>query len=80
LILKIIFIFRTGAMYVCLCKGINNRTLRRVIVEGARSVDEVGRRCGAGTACGSCRSDIASLIVDAEPRMVRPGEDALAAK
>jgi bacterioferritin-associated ferredoxin len=52
-------------MYVCLCKGVSNRTIRRSIDEGARSLDDVGRKCGAGTACGSCRMDIVGMLEDA---------------
>ncbi len=66
-------------MYVCLCKAVSNRTIRRCVSEGARTVDEVGRRCGAGTVCGTCRPDI-EAIVEAETREARAGEDQLAAK
>ncbi|MDP2306995.1 MAG: (2Fe-2S)-binding protein [Pseudomonadota bacterium] len=52
-------------MYVCLCKGVSNRTIRRCVDEGARSVEDVGRSCGAGTACGSCRLDIDGMLRDA---------------
>ncbi len=52
-------------MYVCLCKGVSHRTIRRCIDEGARSIDEVGRRCGAGTSCGACRPDIGGMLADA---------------
>ena len=52
-------------MYVCLCKGISNRSIRRLVEEGARSVDEIGARCGAGTSCGTCRLDIEGMLKDA---------------
>lgn len=67
-------------MYVCLCKGVSARTIRRHAEEGARCVEEIGRRCGAGTVCGTCRPDICGLLTDATPRLVRSGEVAIAAK
>jgi bacterioferritin-associated ferredoxin len=41
-------------MYVCSCRGVTDRTIRAAIVAGASTVDEIGRRCGAGTRCGGC--------------------------
>jgi len=43
------------------------RDVVAVIRSGARSVDEVGRRCDAGTGCGSCRGGI-DLLIQAEIR------------
>lgn len=65
-------------MYVCLCKGVNDRAVRRVVQAGARSVAEVGRRCGAGTCCGQCKPDIARIL-DEEQAHERESEQ-LAAK
>lgn len=80
LILKINITFKSGrAMYVCLCKGVSTRTIRRCAEEGARTVEEIGRRCGAGTVCGSCKPDIAGLLADVT-RAERGREDSLAAK
>jgi bacterioferritin-associated ferredoxin len=39
---------------VCLCRGVSDRTIAKVIADGARTADEVGQVCGAGTSCGSC--------------------------
>jgi len=46
---------------------ITERDVVAVIRGGARSVDEVGRRCDAGTGCGSCRGGI-DLLIQAEIR------------
>jgi bacterioferritin-associated ferredoxin len=55
-------------MYVCICKGINDRVVRACIRDGARTVHEVGLGCGAGTDCGACRGTIADLIEEHEER------------
>lgn len=51
-------------MIVCLCAGTNDRKVKQVIDEGARSVDDVGKACGAGTRCGGCRDMIGHLIAE----------------
>ena len=53
-------------MLVCHCNRICDRTICESIREGARSVDEVGRACGAGTGCGGCRPRIRTLLARAE--------------
>jgi bacterioferritin-associated ferredoxin len=47
---------------VCHCKKICDRTIAEAIRAGARSVEDVGQACGAGTACGGCRPAISALV------------------
>jgi len=49
-------------MLVCHCNGVSDRTVRRVVRDGALTVAEVGRACGAGTCCQGCRSTIRRII------------------
>ncbi len=49
-------------MIVCLCRVVTDRTVRESIRGGARTVEEVGASCRAGTSCGACRPMIASMI------------------
>ncbi len=49
-------------MLVCHCHRICDRTIRASIREGARSIDDVGAACHAGTGCGGCRPAIAGLL------------------
>ena len=41
---------------------VEERDVVATIRAGARTVDEVGERCDAGTGCGSCRGGIELLI------------------
>ena len=41
-------------MYVCICYAVTETELAGVLAAGARSEEEVGDACGAGTGCGSC--------------------------
>jgi bacterioferritin-associated ferredoxin len=54
-LLKSIIIFR---MIVCLCHPTSDRDVDAIIDEGARTVEDIGRRCGAGTGCGMCRQEL----------------------
>jgi bacterioferritin-associated ferredoxin len=55
-------------MIVCLCHGVTDRDLEKVIEEGASTVEEVGRRCGAGTDCGTCLGELRERLAgDADP-------------
>lgn len=49
-------------MLLCLCHGVSEREVERVIAEGADSVEAVGGRCGAGTSCGACLGEIADKV------------------
>jgi bacterioferritin-associated ferredoxin len=47
---------------VCICWGVPEDRIRQAVSRGARTSDEVGDACLAGTACGSCRLMIAEII------------------
>jgi bacterioferritin-associated ferredoxin len=48
---------------VCLCHAASDRDIQSAIDDGARSIDDVGERCGAGTGCGACRESIGEMLV-----------------
>ena len=52
-------------MIVCICWGVSEDRIRQAVNRGARTTDEVGDACLAGTACGSCRFMIADIIESA---------------
>jgi bacterioferritin-associated ferredoxin len=45
-------------VYVCICAGVPDVEVRSCIARGARTVEQVGDACGAGTGCGSCHERI----------------------
>jgi bacterioferritin-associated ferredoxin len=71
-VLNIIFNFEpkagaaTSAMraivIVCFCVTSSDRDIAEAIDAGAHTVEQVGRTCGAGTGCGSCRGYIRDMI------------------
>jgi bacterioferritin-associated ferredoxin len=48
---------------VCLCHPTSDRDLDTVIDEGARTVQEIGQRCGAGTGCGACVEELRDRLL-----------------
>ena len=62
-------------MLVCHCNGISDRTVRRVVREGALTVSEVGRACGAGTCCQGCEPTINRIIQIESHRQAKSTED-----
>ncbi len=50
---------------------VEERDIVATIRAGARTVDEVGERCDAGTGCGSCRGGIEILIQEEVRRQSR---------
>jgi NAD(P)H-nitrite reductase large subunit len=61
---------RRTHVLVCHCHRVCDRTILECIRNGARSIEEVSRSCGAGTSCGGCRPAIDSIVGRAilEPR------------
>ena len=41
-------------MVLCVCKVVTEGEVAALVRAGARSVDEIASRCGAGTDCGAC--------------------------
>ena len=39
---------------MCICFAVRESELAEVIADGARTEEEVGDACAAGTGCGSC--------------------------
>lgn len=59
------------AQTLCQCLLVSEQEVLATIRAGARTVDEVGERCDAGTGCGSCRGGIELLIQQVVRQEVR---------
>ena len=42
-------------MILCVCQSVTDREVEAAIRNGARSLSDVSRACGAGTDCGCCQ-------------------------
>jgi bacterioferritin-associated ferredoxin len=52
-------------MYVCICAAVTEFELRTCIEDGARTAEEIGDACGAGTGCGTCLDRVDVLLAAA---------------
>ena len=68
-------------MIVCHCHSVTDREIRSSVQCGARSCEDVGEACGAGTGCGGCESLVEEIVecerrrlavIQNEPRGPRP--------
>jgi bacterioferritin-associated ferredoxin len=50
-------------MIVCLCHPTSDRDVDAIIDDGARTVEEISRRCGAGTGCGACVEELRERLL-----------------
>ena len=64
-------------MFVCLCRAVTTRMVEDAVRHGARTIEDVARRSGAGTVCGKCVEPIRSLLLEmqAVPRPAPVGPD-----
>lgn len=60
-------------MIVCHCRGVSEDAVVAAATAGpeADSVEEVGRRCGAGTDCGGCVASLEAILAGACPGYAR---------
>jgi bacterioferritin-associated ferredoxin len=58
---------RERVMFVCLCFAVTDEELDAAIEAGARTEEQVGDTCGAGTGCGSCLDRICARLMAPGP-------------
>jgi bacterioferritin-associated ferredoxin len=63
-------------VYVCHCRGVSDQVVQAAVEAGDRTIEELGRSCGAGTDCGGCHELLAELIAPCGRELVAAGADA----
>lgn len=53
-------------MYACICLAVTSAEVRGCIAGGARTVEEIGERCEAGTGCGCCHERLEIMLGEQE--------------
>jgi bacterioferritin-associated ferredoxin len=51
-------------VYLCHCLAVTDDTIRTAMEDGARTIAEVGERCGAGTGCGGCHLVLRQMLAE----------------
>jgi bacterioferritin-associated ferredoxin len=52
-------------MIICVCKAINERTIRRAVAEGHDTFDALQFELGIGSCCGKCVAAACELLCEA---------------
>lgn len=49
-------------MIICHCRATSDREIRRAVRNGAVTIHEVSRACGAASGCGGCAEAVHEVI------------------
>ncbi|QTI71168.1 (2Fe-2S)-binding protein [Gordonia sp. L191] len=49
-------------MFVCICRAVTEDEVHEHCTAGARTVDAISDRCGAGEGCGTCLERLAQIV------------------
>jgi bacterioferritin-associated ferredoxin len=50
--------YQCHSVLVCICHPASDRDIDAIIDDGARTVKDIGQKCGAGTGCGACVDEL----------------------
>ncbi len=59
-------------MIVCMCEGLSEREIEAEIDQGATSVRDLRRRCGASGQCGICATMLRRMVAARRAREAAP--------
>ncbi len=59
-------------MYVCTCKAVTDKQIRRAAAAGVDNLYELRERLGVGAGCGTCASDAQDILNDSAAARARP--------
>ena len=51
-----------GDRIICRCKNVSYVDIRKAMIQGARTLDEIKEMTGAGTGCGGCCGEIEKIL------------------
>ena len=54
-------------MIVCHCAGVTDRDIARLVEQGATTLGDITRNCGAGRNCAPCRAVLQEMLCEACP-------------
>lgn len=63
---------RPTAMYVCICKAVTDKQIRRAKAAGIDTLDDLRDTLGVTGGCGSCTDIVESILTENENRSAPP--------
>lgn len=58
-------------MILCSCFAVTDTAIEAAMSAGARTEDQIGKACGAGTDCGDCLDIICDMLARPNPESQR---------
>ncbi len=52
-------------MYICLCKGVTEKQIRREVANGAETFDDIQLKLDVALCCGQCKESTQDVIREA---------------
>ncbi len=59
-------------MYVCICKAITDKQIRRAAANGVDNLYELREELGVGSGCGTCADMASSILNETNARHATP--------
>ncbi len=59
-------------MYVCICKAVTDKQIRRAAARGVDSLYELRETLGVGSGCGSCADMAQDILMQHQRRRSNP--------
>ena len=59
-------------MYVCFCKAVTDKEIRRAVANGADNLYELRESLGVASGCGSCADHAQEILDNAQARYSGP--------
>ena len=59
-------------MYVCICKAVTEKQIRRAAAQGVDNLYELRESLGVSSGCGSCADMAQEILREHQPRQSQP--------
>jgi len=59
-------------MYVCICKAVTDKQIRRAAARGVDNLYELREALGVASGCGSCASDAEAILHESHAKSSQP--------
>jgi bacterioferritin-associated ferredoxin len=59
-------------MYICICKSVTDKQIRRAAARGADNLYELRESLGVASGCGSCAATAQEILDEANARHAQP--------
>ena len=59
-------------MYVCICKAVTDKQIRRAAARGVDNLYELRESLGVGSGCGSCASAAEAILHESQSKRAQP--------